>query len=134
LNKLAGFNVTYAHIKIPAEPDGATLIGTVSIPNPSVISLEMGNVTMNLSTNGTYLGYSLIQDLVLKPGNNSFDMRSYVNTTKALGFVGDDFILHLDIVGNSCINSAGDHIPYFEAAIRGNTMHYKLNITEALYG
>ena len=89
---------------------------------------------MDLSANGTYIGYSLIQDLVLQPGNNSFDMRSYVNTTKAIGFVGSDYILHVDIVGNSSINDAGEHLPYFEAAIRGNKLHYKLNITEALYG
>jgi hypothetical protein len=127
LNKLSGFDITSTQIKLTPEPDGATMLGTVSIPNPSVISIQMGNVTMNLSSSGTYLGYALFEDVTLKPGNNSFNMRSYVNLTQAVSFVKDN-VLPLEIVGNSSINAAGEHLQYFEAALRDNTIHYDLNL------
>ena len=105
------------------------MLGQVSIPNPSVFSIEMGNVTMNLyTTNKTYIGYTLIEDLTLNPGSNMFNMRSYVNLTQAVPFVVDN-ILPLEIVGNSSVNAAGEHLPYFEAAIRDNVISYRLNIT-----
>lgn len=40
LNNFHGFNVTSFEIKLEAEPDGTNMIGTVSIPNPSVMTLS----------------------------------------------------------------------------------------------
>lgn len=137
LNKLSGLAITSADIKTKPEPDGATLLGTLFIPNPSVLGVAMGNVTMNLSVNGTYIGYTLIPDLNLVPGNNTFDMRSYVNTSLVLGLITkqySDFVLPLDIIGNSSINSAGEHIPWLEAAIKENTIRYDLDLSAALSG
>lgn len=41
LNKLDGFNVTDFSIKLTAESDGTNMIGTVYIPNPTVMTLTM---------------------------------------------------------------------------------------------
>lgn len=41
LNKLAGFNVTEFSIKLTPEPDGTNMIGTVYIPNPTVMTISM---------------------------------------------------------------------------------------------
>lgn len=133
LNKLAGLAITSAQLA-QNETDGATLLGTLVIPNPSVISVAMGNVTMDLSVNGTYIGYTLIPDLNLVPGNNTFNMRSYVDTSKVLKLATPELVLPLDIIGNSSINSAGEHIPWLEAAIKENTIHYDLNLASALSG
>lgn len=92
---------------------------------------------MDLSVNGTYIGYTLIPDLNLVPGNNTFNMRSYVNTTLVLGLVSrqyKDFVLPLDIIGNSSINSAGEHILWLEAAIKENTIRYDLDLASAMGG
>lgn len=40
LNGFHGFNVTSFEIKLEAEPDGTNMIGTVYIPNPSVMTLS----------------------------------------------------------------------------------------------
>lgn len=40
LNGFNGFNVTSFEIKLEAEPDGTNMIGTVYIPNPSVMTLS----------------------------------------------------------------------------------------------
>lgn len=109
------------------------MTGTVSIPNPSVISAQFGNVTMDLSSNGTYLGYSLLEYVALVPGNNTFNMRGYVDLLTSLNYVKNN-ILPLAITGNSSVNIAGQHLKYFEAALQSNTINYDLNLTEALGG
>ena len=41
LNHLNGFNVSDFDIKLRAEPDGTNMLGTVVIPNPTVMTIEM---------------------------------------------------------------------------------------------
>lgn len=92
---------------------------------------------MNLSVDGTYIGYSLINNMLLKPGNNTLPMRSYTNQTTVLGLLGQtkykSGILPISIVGNSSIYN-GQHLPYFEAAIQSNTLLINMNIGQALGG
>jgi len=87
LNKLSGFNITEVQILTTNEPDGSNMNGTVSIPNPSVLTINLGNVTMDLSVQGTPIGQSLLPDLVLKPGNNIIPMRSTVNQSLVIGMI-----------------------------------------------
>lgn len=108
--------------------------GTVSIPNQSVLTLELGNLTMDLFVEGTMIGQSLIPDLVLKPGANVVPMRSTVNQSLVIGLITKKFtdgLLPVDIVGNSSVVN-GQHLPYFETAIQGSPMHVTLNVGSAL--
>lgn len=41
MNKLAGFNVTKFSIELTPEADGTNMIGTVYIPNPTVMTIAM---------------------------------------------------------------------------------------------
>ena len=134
LNKLSGFNITGIHILTTNAPDGSNMNGTVSIPNPSVLTIGLGNVTLDLSVQGTPIGQSLLPDLVLKPGNNVVPMRSTVNQSLVIGMITSSFkngILPLDIVGNSSVSN-GQHLEYYEAAIQSNTLHVDLDAGSAL--
>ncbi|CBX95329.1 hypothetical protein IAQ61_004149 [Plenodomus lingam] len=138
LNKLAGLNITDVRILSGREeilPDGSNLIGNVSIPNPSVMTLDLGNVTMNLAVDGRSIGYSLIPNLVLRPGNNVLPMQSRVDQLTILGLVQSTYrnaVLPIEIVGNSSIASNGQHLTYYEDAIKGNTIRLDLNVASAL--
>lgn len=134
LNRLEGFNVTHYDIKVMPEPDGANMVGTVSIPNPSAITINMGNVTMNLSVDGTPIGTSLLPNLVLKPGTHDYEMRSTTNQTAILGLIAQKYtsgVLPLEIIGNSSV-ADGQNLVYFEEAIKSNTLHVDLNTAPAL--
>ncbi|KAL9584810.1 MAG: hypothetical protein Q9212_001893 [Teloschistes hypoglaucus] len=134
LNGLAGFNVTSFSIKLVPEPDGANMIGTVLIPNPSVMTITMGNVTFNNYVDDEFIGTSLLSDLTLKPGDNMVPMRSTVNQTIVIQKVTGtykDGILPVDIVGNSSVYN-GQHLEYFEKALQSNKQHIKLNVGAAL--
>jgi len=135
LNKLEGFNVTHFDVKLAPEDDGTNLVGTVSIPNPSLLTIDLGNVTMDLSVDGTPIGQSLLPNLVIKPGDNNVPMRSVSNQSAVLKLLTTkylDGILPVDISGNSSVNSKGEHLPYFEAAIKSNVMRVKLDVGSAL--
>ncbi|KAL9129584.1 MAG: hypothetical protein Q9217_002004 [Psora testacea] len=140
LNKLAGFNVTSFKIKLTPEPDGANMVGEVYIPNPSVLTLSMGNVTFtNLlpatdSTPATPIGTSTLTNLVLVPGNNTVPIRSTINQTLVIGAIATtykDGMLPVDIIGNTSVYD-GQHLTYFEKTLQGLTQHITLDIGSAL--
>ncbi|KAI9825791.1 MAG: hypothetical protein M1826_006893 [Phylliscum demangeonii] len=133
LNKLRGFNVTEFKVLLTPDPDGANLVGTVFIPNPSVMLLEMGNVTMNLFVQGDAVGTALLPDLTLRPGNNSVAMRATTNQTAVLQKLAlfKDGLVPVDIVGSTAIYH-GEHLSYYEAALKSNTVSIKLNLGAAL--
>ena len=140
LNKFTGFNVTSFSIKLEPEADGTNMIGEVYIPNPSILTLTMGNVTFNntipatKSQPATFIGTSTINDLVLGPGNNTVPMRSVINQTlviEALATTYKTGILPVDIVGVSSVYD-GQHLPYYEKALQSLTQHISLDVGSAL--
>lgn len=138
LNKLAGLNITDVKIlsgKDSVLPDGSNLVGNVHIPNPSVMTIDLGNLTMNLGLDGKPVGTSLIPNVLLKPGQNTFPMQSTVDQLTILGLIQSKYknaVIPLEITGNSSINSNGEHLAYYEAATKANTIHIDLNIAPAL--
>jgi hypothetical protein len=137
LNKLSGLNITDIKIlsgKDQILPDGSNLIGNVHVPNPSVMTLDLGNVTMDLSVDGKAIGSSLIPNLLLKPGPNVFPLQSKVDQLIVLGLVTSKYtngILPVDIVGNSSVRN-GEHLTYYEDALRSNAIKLDLNVADAL--
>ncbi|KAJ5493366.1 hypothetical protein N7539_002112 [Penicillium diatomitis] len=138
LNKLDGFNVYDVHTMNPPK-NGHNLRGTVYIPNPTVMTITMGNVTLNLYQDGTLMGYSYINDLILKPGNNTLEMTAEVNYAKVLGLVlpsstakyGKTGIAPFTITGNSSVYN-GQELPYFSNALAANNLTVDLNILAAI--
>lgn len=110
------------------------MVGVVSIPNPSVITIHMGDVTLDLSVDGTPIGTSLLPDLVLRPGTNDYEMRSTVEILTVATIIARDYpdgVLPLEVVGNRSVVD-GEIIPYFTEAIQSNVIRIDLNAAPAL--
>lgn len=110
------------------------MIGMIYIPNPTVMTITMGNVTFNNYVDDEFIGTSSLSDLILKPGNNTLPMRSTVNQTLVIEKVTGtykDGMLPIDIVGNSSVYN-GQHLEYFEKALQSNRQHIVLNVGAAL--
>lgn len=139
LNKLAGLNISDVRILSGEREilaDGSNLVANVSIPNPSVMTLDLGNVTMDLSVDGKAIGTTLVPNLLLKPGDNVFPMQSRVDQLALLGLIQTKYrnaILPIDIVGNSSIRN-GQHLTYYEDAIKSNLIKLNLDVGPALAG
>ena len=112
------------------------MLGNVIINNPSVMTLDLGNVTMNLAVDGQGIGTSLLPNLVLKPGENNSTMSSTLDQEglPVISLVQSkykDGVIPLEIVGNSSVRN-GQHLEYFEEAIKANTIKLDLDIGPAL--
>lgn len=135
LNSFNGFNITQFQLFLePQGPDGANLIGQAYIPNPTVMSVEFGNVTFDVSVDGQSIGQSRINNLFLVPGNNTVPVRSTTDQATVLNLITTKYkngILPLDITGNSTVVN-GQHLSYFENAFSKSTQHLNLNLGPAL--
>jgi hypothetical protein len=136
LNRLSGLNITSIRILPRTEllPDGSNMLGTVSIPNPSVMTLDLGNVTMNLAVDKTPLGTAFLPNLVLKPGANSVPMQARVDQLAVIGLITSKYknaVLPVEISGNSSVRN-GVKLAYYEEAIRSNVVKVDLNVGPAL--
>ncbi|KAA8643582.1 hypothetical protein EYZ11_009488 [Aspergillus tanneri] len=132
LNKLEGFKMLEMRMG-KKDSDGNNGQGKVSIPNPSVMSITMGNVTLNLSVEGTHIGESFLNDLVLRPGNNTVDMKAKINTESMIPFLSKfkDNVVPVDITGNSSVYN-GKELPYFASALAANKLTVDMDILSAL--
>jgi len=130
LNNMKGFNISSFTVHLKPEADGANLIGKVYIPNPTIMTIYMGNVTQDLSIAGDPIGTSLMPNLILKPGDNFVDMRSTTDQVKVLKHLADykDGNVPIDIVGNSSIYD-GVHLKYYEIPLQAQHLQTKLHLT-----
>ncbi|OGM49896.1 hypothetical protein ABOM_001520 [Aspergillus bombycis] len=141
LDKLSGFSIDAARLILPAEEDGTNLRGTATLPNHSVVTFALGNVTLNLKTADIIIGQGYLENVVLKPGNNTMPLRATLNIRTVLENLIDivgaqasalmDGKLEISASGNSTVYN-GKHIPYFEEVLNNLTITARVPIMTIL--
>lgn len=94
----------------------------------------MGTVTLDMSVAGTPVGVATIKDLVLVPGNNTFEMRAVTNQTTVVTMIFTDYkqgILPIDVVGKTATFN-NQSLAYYEKALQSNTLRINLDVIDAL--
>ncbi|OKL63371.1 hypothetical protein UA08_01697 [Talaromyces atroroseus] len=81
LNQFSGFSIDSASLVLPAESDGTNLIANATLPNQSILTLEIGNTTLNILSGDIVIGTGVIENLLLRPGNNTVQIRGTANLT-----------------------------------------------------
>ncbi|TGO48070.1 hypothetical protein BOTNAR_0495g00040 [Botryotinia narcissicola] len=131
LNGLKGFNVTNVRVNLTAL-SGPNLSGYAYIPNPSDMTIVMGDVTLELSTATGVVGNSTIANMTLVPGNNTLPMTGTMDQTKVLASADlTTGIVQLSIVGKSAIYN-GEHLVYYERALASNNLSLALNVSQVV--
>jgi len=133
LNGLKGFNVTDVTLNLTAKAGAPNLFGNAFVPNPSLITFAMGNVTLNLSTaKHGIVGNSTILDMTLRPGDNNLPMTAIIDQAKVTDSMNADTgIVELFIVGNSSVYN-GQHLTYYEQALSSNKLTLEMNVKQIL--
>lgn len=95
--------------------------GTSVIPNQSVYTLDLGNVSFANFADDLHLGTLYIDNLLLKPGNNSVAIRGHMNQTNLLGTVTNppycsSGVVPVKLLGLSSVNQ-GQNLTYFADAL-----------------
>ncbi|KAJ5552740.1 hypothetical protein N7494_002118 [Penicillium frequentans] len=79
LNQFNGFGISDATLVLPAESDGTNLIGNATLPNPSVITLEIGTIILDVKAGDLVIGNATLEDVTLRPGDNIFPLRGVLD-------------------------------------------------------
>ncbi|KAI2793271.1 hypothetical protein POX_b03324 [Penicillium oxalicum] len=138
LNKLEGFSVYDVKLMNPPK-NGRNLEGFVYIPNPTVMTIAMGNVTLDLYANGQFMGYSYINDLTLQPGDNNRSMTAQINQTASFLLISGSSapypkgVVPFTITGNSSVYN-GQELPYFTQALAANNLTVDLDVYKIITG
>jgi len=131
LNGLKGFNVTNVTLDLQAKAGQPNLRGSAYVPNPSLLTIAMGNVTLILATaKHGVVGNSTINDMTLRPGNNTFPMTSIIDQPLVLDSMDQTTgIVELLISGNSSVYN-GQHLTYYEKALASNKLTLEMNVKQ----
>ncbi|KAI9645356.1 hypothetical protein NHQ30_006093 [Ciborinia camelliae] len=131
LNGLKGFNVTNVLVNLTAL-SGPNLSGYAYIPNPSNMTIVMGDVVLQLSTSAGVVGNTTIANMTLVPGNNTLPMTGTMNQTMVLSSLDPKTgLVELSIIGQSAIYN-GQHLVYYEKALASNNLSLALNVTQVI--
>ncbi|KXJ93777.1 hypothetical protein Micbo1qcDRAFT_193142 [Microdochium bolleyi] len=123
LRALKGSGLTEARIYLPPQADGTNIAGTMVIPNHSIMTMDLGNVTLNAMSGDILIGKVLLQNALLKPGNQTLPFRGEIFLDRVLGnivaiaasqaaSIGKGLVT-LTASGNSTVIN-GAHIGYME--------------------
>ncbi|KAK3061650.1 hypothetical protein LTS18_005722 [Coniosporium uncinatum] len=134
LNKLRGFRVADFNITLTALPGKPNMFGTAFIPNPSPQTLTVGNVTQDLFVDGTSIGNTTINNLILRPGDNYVPITSMTDQAAVIELLTTKFqngIVPVDIRGRTVVYN-GQRLPYFERAFASTPLSTSMDIGAAL--
>jgi len=105
LNKLKGMAVV--GYKLVEDSKDHNLEAEILIPNPTVVTLQLGDVDIEMFSKEKSFGNGTLPNLILTPGNNNYTFRGQVDIRTLLGLV---------------INSGGKPA-YFQ--VKGKKVSYK---------
>jgi len=134
LNGLQGLDIRNISITLQPGPDGSNMRAQVFIPNPTPLTIEMGTISQNVYVGETLIGVAIIPDLILRPGDNLFNMTAVADQVATIGLIRSDYHdarLPVRILGNNATVD-GQVIPYFTAALRSAELETTLDLGPAL--
>ncbi|KAL2222674.1 hypothetical protein M432DRAFT_527064, partial [Thermoascus aurantiacus ATCC 26904] len=129
LNRFEGFSVQDSKLVIPPEPDGTNLVANATLPNPSIMTLEIGDVLLDLWSGNLAIGNATIKNLVIKPGNHSYPLRGILDMDTVMKNLPQIIASQRDALrhGNIALKSTGNLVTY-----EGITVDYYTRVMKNL--
>jgi hypothetical protein len=131
LNQFSGLSISDATLLLPAKSDGTNLIGNLTLPNPSVLTLQVGTLTLNISSGDLPIGNVSITDVTLKPGDNTYPLSGVLDLKKVIENLGEVLKSQASLLktGNLTLNAKTSSIywndtlvPYYTDVLRTLTL------------
>jgi len=131
LNSLKDIVVTVNNITL-----AGAMSGTINIPNPSVMTLTIGDVIQDVfMQDGTKLGNATIKNVILKPGNdNNFELVGQNDIKVALPAIATGGGKLSIVAKTTGVIYNGQHLTYYETAMGATPVSTSLDLTKALAG
>ncbi|KAI0858521.1 hypothetical protein F4860DRAFT_297974 [Xylaria cubensis] len=109
---------------------------TVHLPNPSILTLDIGNTTFTNYFNGMNVGQTYINNLVLYPGDNAFSTTSDIKQLPIINALTQKPYCELkgklpfELMGSNVVNN-GQVLPYFRDALAATNQSVTIDLSEA---
>lgn len=71
LKRFAGWGIKELKMMLPPDKNGNNIKGTINVPNTSVLTLNFGNITFDLSSGKVRLGQIIVYNLFLNVGSSN---------------------------------------------------------------
>lgn len=122
---------------IPPRPNGVNLLGKITLPNPTVLSFEVGTLNLDVMSGDLVIGNATLEDVALKPGENTYALTGTLDLKKVIGNLGQvlstqmSSLMNGDLSLNARTTSAvwnGTLVPYYTDVLRTLTLNTKVPI------
>ncbi|KAJ5106062.1 hypothetical protein NUU61_003409 [Penicillium alfredii] len=140
LDSFSGFSISDTSL-VATRPDGTNLVGNASLPNPSVLTLEIGTLVLDVKSGDLLIGNTTLENLELKPGPNVWPLTGILDLGTILKHLPEviksqkDSLskgqLSLDTVTRT-VTWNGTLVPYYTDVMKQLTLTANVQIVELL--
>jgi hypothetical protein len=122
LRNFEGTNVPYSTVELTPDENGDNFKGTVTIPNRSIVSFEIGNASFTTYLLKENVGTTYMDNVFLRPGLNNFTMHASINQTAVLNalqlkpYCDEGGLIPVELTGKDVVNH-GRHLIYYSNAL-----------------
>lgn len=126
LNRLSGFSIMDLKVVFPPDSNGNNIKGTINIPNAGALALYFGNITFDIYSGSTKLGYMTTYEVLLNRGNNTLNWDGSLDLPTVAKNIGPILASQKDalkrgqvefnVIGTKVMVN-GERIPYIEQVI-----------------
>ena len=103
LNQFDGFRISDSAL-IPAREDGTNLIGNATLPNPSVLTIEIGTIVLDIKSGDLLIGNATLKDLTIKPGDNVHPLTGVLDLTTILTNLKEVLVSQASAIKNGSLS------------------------------
>lgn len=137
LNQFAGFYLSEATLILPPEPNGTNLIADITLPNPTVLTLQVGTLNMDIKSGNLVLGNATLNGVELKPGDNTFPLNGILDLKSIVKNLGDVLKMEANTLKNGNLTLSATPtsiifdntlIPYYTDVLRQLTLTTSIGI------
>lgn len=117
------------------------MIGNLTLPNPSVLTIQIGDIVLDIKSGDLVIGNATVKDLTLKPGNNVSPITGVLDLTTILSNLGEVLKsqssllstgnLTLDTITRSVVWN-NEEVPYYTKVMSELTLVAKVPIADTL--
>ena len=141
LDSFTGFSISDSTLLLPARSDGTNLIGNATLPNPSVLTIEIGTIILDIYSGSLLIGNATMDGLTLKPGNNTNPITGVLDLKAILGNLGEVLKSQASALktGNLALSTItrsvvwnGTEVPYYTQVMHELTLTANVGLVSTL--
>ncbi|KAL1855678.1 hypothetical protein Daus18300_011059 [Diaporthe australafricana] len=132
LNNFNGTTVPDSRVQLTPDENGDNFFGTVSIPNVSLLTFDIGNSTFINYLQDQDIGRVFIDNMVVRPGINNFTMHANISQTPILQVIQQqpfcqDGVLPFLLQGENVINN-GQYLSYYAESLGSTNQSVAIDV------